>query len=157
MEAEERVLTKMGNGYKWRGAGQRYYGSPIIRVERTDGRTTQESLYTKDNGVSFAGPRCDNPEYIAEARALIRDYPIAPYAYVALTWCLKNHGNPSWREQGERAKKALEKLMKVQPHVLEIDAAYGWLVMGILEENVMDTGYIQQGEHNSYIPVGTPR
>ena len=46
MEAEERVLTKMGNGYKWRGAGQRYYGSPIIRVERTDGRTTQESLYT---------------------------------------------------------------------------------------------------------------
>jgi hypothetical protein len=75
---------------------------------------TQEGL-----SFSFGGPiKCADAEYIKGIRELIRYYLKLPYAYVALTWCLKERGDSSWEEIGEKARNLLEKLIVINPCVI---------------------------------------
>jgi hypothetical protein len=113
-------------------------------------------IQTGPGETTYAGPFCNDPSYVAEAKALVRDYPKLPYAYVILTWCLKNLGDPSWREQGERARKVAEKLMSIEPHVLDIDGSYAILIREVFGEKLEDTGYFRSGEQGSYVPRGWP-
>jgi hypothetical protein len=103
--------------------GVQSYGSQGLMPERH----RKVFIREEDGWMSFAGPLlCNDTAYINEVKSLIRDFPKAPYAYVALTWCLKYQGDQSWKGEGERTRNLLEKLMKIQPHVMEIDSFYGF-------------------------------
>jgi hypothetical protein len=133
--------------------GVQSYGSKGPMAERH----RKVFIRKEDGRMHFAGPLlCNDTAYVNEVLALIRDFPKAPYAYVALTWCLKHHGDQAWRGEGERTRDLLEKLMKIQPHVMEIDSFYGFLIRFIFEEKIEDTGYFTVGEGGVYIPAGTP-
>jgi hypothetical protein len=107
--------------------------------------------------MRYAGPAdCARKEYMDDIKTLIKEHPKIPYAYVALTWCLKQAGDPAWLEEGERVKKMLEKLMAIQPHVLQIDGFYGFLIRYIFKGNIEDTGYFRVGENGIYSPIGGP-
>lgn len=131
--------------------GVQSYGSrgPIAERHR------KVFIRKEDGTTTISGPLlCNNTAYINEVKALIRDFPKAPYAYVTLTGCLKYQGDQSWRAEGERARRLLEKLMKVQPHVMEMDSFYGFLVVVIFEEKLEHTGFFQVGKGGVYVPAG---
>ena len=159
MEADEReslrrwaMVTRKGEEVK-DVMGVQSYGSKGPMAQRHK----KVFIQLKAGEVMYGGRLCNNTAYFHEVRSLAQDYPILGYASAVLADCLKYRGDQSWREEGERARKRLEKLIKIQPHVLDIDSFYGFLIQRVLEEKIEDTGYFHVGEQNIYIPVGWPR
>src|SRR5882724_9402077 len=97
--------------------------------------------------------KCVDDEYIKGIRELIRYYPKVPYAYVALTWCLKERGDSSWQEVGEKARNLLEKLIVINPRVMYIDVCYGMLINALFGKDLEGTGYFKLSEEGIYVPT----
>jgi hypothetical protein len=131
--------------------GVQSYGSRSVMAERH-----KRVFIPKDGTRGFTWPRCQDTAYIAEARSLIKAYPKSPFAYVALAWCLKQHNDKSWRNEAEQAKKVLERLMKIHPHVVEIDVFYAVLIQKVFEEDLESTGYFQGDKDGIYVPQELP-
>jgi hypothetical protein len=126
---------------------------------QSDGGGTMEERHKKiftEEGLkfSFGGPiKCADDEYIKGIRELIRYYPKLPYAYIALTWCLKVRGDSSWEEVGEKARNLLEKLIVINPRVTHIDGYYGMLMHALFGRDLEGTGYFKLSEEGIYIPT----
>jgi hypothetical protein len=126
---------------------------------QSDGGGTMEERHKKiftEEGLkfSFGGPiKCADDEYIKGIRELIRYYPKLPYAYVALTWCLKERGDSSWEEAGEKARNLLEKLIVINPRVTHIDGYYGMLMHALFGRDLEGTGYFKLSEEGIYVPT----
>jgi hypothetical protein len=95
-------------------------------------------------------------EYIDKLKSLIKDYPKVPYAYGLLALCLKEHNDPSWKTEAERAIQVLEKLIVIQPHVSSIDGMYGFISRDLLGLDVGKTGFFDVYENEVYVPIGVP-
>lgn len=66
---------------------------------------------------------CDD-ENLQNLTWFIKGLPRVPYASVARADCLKKRGDPSWKDDADRAKILLEKMRALQPHPMEIDEFY---------------------------------
>jgi hypothetical protein len=114
---------------------------------------------TKGGGLSFAGPkRCESKTYLDDIRYLMTHYDKSPYPRVALAFCLKHLGDSNWKKEAARAKADLEFYMSIEPHVLTIDAFYGFVMKDILDNKTKleDTGFFIRRGDNSYRPKNMP-
>lgn len=66
---------------------------------------------------------CDD-ENLQNLTWFIKGLPRVPYASVARADCLKKRGDPSLKDDADRAKILLEKMRALQPHPMEIDEFY---------------------------------
>jgi hypothetical protein len=129
-----------------------------INLERSSTRSKrhQEIFIREGSKISFDLNQCPNQEYRDKIKKLITDYPYVPYAYVAFSWCLKRIGNPSWKQEAERAKEILEKLIEIKPHVTAIDGYYMFLMGNVLETAIEENRFWDRGEMGEYRPKGMP-
>jgi energy-coupling factor transporter transmembrane protein EcfT len=87
----------------------------------------------------------DAIEYYKE---LINKYPKFPFPYLALSACLLNNRDPSWKQYAMKAQSILKKTTKVSLHCKAHD---GWLeqVNKILDPNQLDTVFTKGKLHKS--------
>jgi hypothetical protein len=64
-----------------------------------------------------------SPEAMDKAREIIEKMPLYPFSYFLLAICLKEKGDPSWKNIAEKAKSILEKTTMFPKHCSDHDLA----------------------------------